>query len=217
LKRFASIGFDLDGTLWDFTPNAVTAWTRVLAREPGHIAPPTLEAIRSCTGLSIDAYAPLLLPALKGEPQRMMAVCRRCVEENYRVIAQSGGVLYPGVEEMLRNLSQEHALYIASNCDPPYIEGFLDYFGFRRYFADRISYGETKCTKGENIRLVQQRSGFADTLFVGDMPTDFAAAQTAGVPFVHAAYGFGRVPQAAQAIRAPGELAPLVARLEAAR
>ena len=49
--------------------------------------------------------------------------------------------------------------------------------------------------KAENIRLVVARNGLQHPVYVGDTKGDEEAAHAAGVPFVHAAYGFGRAVQ----------------------
>ena len=51
-------------------------------------------------------------------------------------------------------------------------------------------------SKAENIRLLLSRNAIDAAIYVGDTEKDKAAADGAGIPFVHAAYGFGRVPDA---------------------
>ena len=50
--------------------------------------------------------------------------------------------------------------------------------------------------KAGNIRLLMERNAITEAAMVGDTVLDFEAAEGAGVPFIHAAYGFGRVPEA---------------------
>ncbi len=45
--------------------------------------------------------------------------------------------------------------------------------------------------KGETIRLLMQRNGLRDAGYVGDTEGDERACHVAGIPFIHAAYGFG--------------------------
>ena len=58
-------------------------------------------------------------------------------------------------------------------------------------FLDYEEWERTGLTKGENIRLVMERNGYRKAVYVGDTRKDQEAAQAAGIPFVHAAYGFG--------------------------
>ena len=75
-------------------------------------------------------------------------------------------------------------------------------------FADHEC-SDTGLTKGENIRLVMERSGIGRAFYLGDTQGDLNAADQAGVPFVHAAYGFGKVDRAVPSIRDLAELPAL--------
>lgn len=46
-----------------------------------------------------------------------------------------------------------------------------------------------------------------DTVFVGDMDVDCAAARNAGIRFLHAGWGYGACLDGAERLRAPGDLA----------
>lgn len=48
--------------------------------------------------------------------------------------------------------------------------------------------------KDENIRLVIKRNHLDKAFYVGDTLGDMESADKAGIPFIHAAYGFGTVP-----------------------
>ncbi|MBP5216522.1 MAG: HAD family hydrolase [Bacilli bacterium] len=47
--------------------------------------------------------------------------------------------------------------------------------------------------KAENIRRIVEQYGLQDPLYVGDTIMDQQAAQEAGVKFLFAAYGYGKV------------------------
>ena len=46
--------------------------------------------------------------------------------------------------------------------------------------------------KDENIRLIIERNNLKSPVYVGDTQGDFDACKKAGVPFIWAAYGFGK-------------------------
>jgi phosphoglycolate phosphatase len=50
-----------------------------------------------------------------------------------------------------------------------------------------------------------ERNGIERAIYVGDTMGDCEAARAAGIPFLHAAYGFGSVPDA-PAVRAFSEI-----------
>ncbi|MEW8993698.1 HAD family hydrolase [Clostridium sp.] len=63
----------------------------------------------------------------------------------------------------------------------------------KKYFIDFEHPGRTGLTKGENIKLIINRNNLKNPMYVGDTQGDRNAARTAGIPFVYAAYGFGKV------------------------
>ena len=59
-------------------------------------------------------------------------------------------------------------------------------------FDDIEMSGRTGKGKGENIRLLMERNHISKAVYVGDTVGDEKAARQAGIPFIYAAYGFGR-------------------------
>ena len=55
-----------------------------------------------------------------------------------------------------------------------------------------------------------ERNGIDRAVYVGDTQGDYDAAMEAGIPFIHAAYGFGHVPAGTPAIRDIRELPELL-------
>lgn len=108
-------------------------------------------------------------------------------------LLKEGGTLYPNTRETIINLSRKYKLYIVSNCVKGYIESFLNTSGLKAYFDDYESYGNTLLSKGENIKLVIERNNLKNPIYVGDTKGDMEASYYAGIPFVYATYGFGKV------------------------
>jgi phosphoglycolate phosphatase len=104
-----------------------------------------------------------------------------------------GGKLFDGLEETLAGLSKNHRLFIVSNCQSGYIEAFLDYYGFWKYFTAIKCWGDNKLTKGDNIRLIMEENNITDGAYVGDVQGDCDSTYYAGAKFIYAAYGFGTV------------------------
>ena len=93
----------------------------------------------------------------------------------------------------IEELKEKYPLYIVSNCQSGYIEAFLDHYGFGKYFEDIECYGNNLKQKGDNIRLLADRNGLTEAVYVGDIQGDYDASCHAGVGFIHAAYGFGTI------------------------
>ena len=96
-------------------------------------------------------------------------------------------------DNAVTELKEKYPLYIVSNCQSGYIEAFLDHYGFRKYFEDIECYGNNLKQKGDNIRLLADRNGLTEAVYVGDIQGDYDASCHAGVGFIHAAYGFGTI------------------------
>ena len=45
--------------------------------------------------------------------------------------------------------------------------------------------------KGDTIRILMERHGISDCVYIGDTQGDLEACREAGVPFICAAYGLG--------------------------
>ncbi|WP_409298937.1 HAD family hydrolase [Peribacillus sp. SCS-26] len=181
-----SIIFDLDGTLWNSLDSIITAWNKVLKEYNLEVKKEELQAV---TGLQMKEIGERLFPSLeKDERTRILAECN-AVE--CRWLSQQGGILYDGLEEVLSYLSERYKLFIVSNCQDGYIEAFYTFHGLERFFKDYENPGRTGLTKGENIKLIMERNSLLKAIYVGDTESDRKAAETAGVPFVYADYGFG--------------------------
>ena len=57
------------------------------------------------------------------------------------------------------------------------------------------------------------RNGMKRPLYIGDTQGDYEAATAAGVPFLHAAYGFGAIDHEVPFVRAFAELPAALQRL----
>ena len=182
--------FDMDGTLWDAGESIARAWNQVIKRRGLDKAEMTADDIHGIMGKTIEGIADTLFSEFK---DARMEITRECLEYENEYLAVHGGELYPGLEQVLITLSAQYPLYIVSNCEKGYIEGFLKYYGFEKYFKDFESHGNTLLPKGQNIRLVAERNGLTEVVYIGDIQSDYDASKEAGVGFIHASYGFGTV------------------------
>lgn len=190
--------FDLDGTLWDSSEGIAASWNEYLAGQ-GISLSLTRAHVEHWMGKLLPDIAAGVFPDMAED--RRLALAKACVRAENRYLAQHGGTLYPGVPETLSLLAAQVPLAIVSNCEDGYIESFFDAHGLKAFFSDYEHPGRTGLDKGGNIRLVVERNGWRNPVYVGDTQIDCAAAQSAGVPFIHANYGFGRVEGVPQAER----------------
>lgn len=196
--------FDLDGTLWNSVPEVAKSWTLGLEQLGIHRAPVTAEELFPCMGLLLPDIVDRLVPGL--DPEMQERVIAHCCEVENDYLAQHGAELYPHEEEVLSALSQQYPLFVVSNCEKGYIEAYFQGTSMGKYFTDFESAGNTGLPKSENIKLVVERNGLKHPVYVGDTALDHKSAKEAGVPFLHAAYGFGKV-EGVPAIHSLTELA----------
>lgn len=189
--KFDGVLFDLDGTLWNATEQLAVSWQMALEGQPDIDRAPTVSELEKVMGMTWERLMQTLFPHLTLE--RAGELFEHCCEVENEYLRQHGGTLYDGVEETLRSLSAQVPLFIVSNCNNGYIECFLDAHQFRPFFRDWECIGKTGLPKAENIKLVVERNQLKSPIYFGDTGMDYEAASGAGVPFLHAAYGFGEV------------------------
>ena len=203
--------FDMDGTLWDSAEGVAKSWTRVVNEEYDRARVITTRDMQNVMGKTMDKIAEILFPNLDKEARlELMDHC--CAYENEYLLAH-GGVLYPDLEETLKQLKEKYHLYIVSNCQSGYIEAFLEHYGFGKYFDDIECYGNNLFSKGENIRLVVERNHLSKAVYVGDIQGDYEATMEAGITFVHATYGFGILEKETAKIAGLAELPKVAAEI----
>ncbi len=206
-----SIILDIDGTLWNSTPIVSEAWNHALSTRPDITYRFTPGRLTQLFGLPMDEIAALSLPDLNPEDRNtLMALCYE--EEERFLAACTEDLLYPGVADTIRTLSGICPLFIVSNCQSGYIELFLEKTGLGPCITDFECPGSTGLGKGQNIRLVMERNHLKNPVYVGDIEKDHKAATEAGIPFCHAAYGFGGADQPDYVIQKFPELLTLFER-----
>ena len=204
--------FDMDGTLWDSSENVAAAWSEKL-KECGYPRHVTQHDVMSVMGLTMDKIADILFDDLpKKERMKLLQLC--CDHEN-EYLLKHGGVLYPDLEKTLIRLKEKFSLYIVSNCQSGYIEAFLEHYGFGKYFDDLECYGNDLKEKSDNIALIVSRNGIGKAFYIGDIQGDRDAAVKAGVEFIHAAYGFGKIKETVPELKKFSDLPDLMESLEA--
>ena len=200
--------FDMDGTLWDSAPQVADSWNLVFQKNGVTREPLTKEDMYRVMGKTMDVLAAMLLPDL--EETKRNELLNLCVEEENDYLRKHGGTLYPNLRQTMEALKEEYDLYIVSNCQSGYIESFLDYYQFHDLFEDIECYGNNGKPKDENIALVVERNKLDKAVYVGDIDGDYEASQKAGIPFIHAAYGFGTISQKVPKIESLSEIVNVV-------
>ena len=185
--------FDMDGTLWDSSENVAASWNEKV-KELGYDRKEiTQQDIMNIMGLTMDKIADIIFGDLPKDER--MKLLDDCGNNENDFLRKHGANLYPDLEKTLIKLKEKYPLYIVSNCQSGYIEAFLEYYGFGKYFDDIECYGNNLKVKGDNIALVMERNSLDKAWYIGDIQGDHDSAVQAGAGFIHAAYGFGTIKQ----------------------
>lgn len=204
--------FDLDGTLWDSAQAVVDSWNVVIDRTPDFERRITVADMESLMGKTMDDIAFTYFNTVSRE--RSLEILQECMDYENEYLEKVGGILYPDLEDVLKELSKDYMLAIVSNCQSGYIEAFLKFHKLEQYFEDIECFGNTKQEKDANISAVVKRNRLKKAMYVGDVLGDYLSTTKAGLPFVWAQYGFGDVPQAQYHIKNLSQLREVAAQVE---
>ena len=209
MKKDTLVMFDLDGTLWDSAQAVAESWNEVFREADASLPELTADDVHGVMGMTMKEICRVLQPMM--DPGTRDQVFERCCKHEVDYLYTHPGQLYPRLRETLEELrGMGYELAIVSNCQKGYVEAFLHGSGAGDLFLDYEEWERTGLQKGENIRLVMERNGYRKAVYVGDTRKDEEAARLAGIPFIHAAYGFGETEKPDGVIRAVTELPALL-------
>ena len=192
--RFDSIILDVDGTIWDTTPIVAKAWNKAIEKLYPQVPRVTADTLKGQFGKTMDVIGRNLFEELTAEEQKKL-LDQCCIEEQVALEENQENITYSGVVETIRALAAKVPVFIVSNCQAGYIELVIKKLGIADCITDFECFGNNGLPKDKNIRLVVERNGLKAPVYVGDTQGDFDACKLAGVPFIWAEYGFGKVDQ----------------------
>lgn len=205
--NYDAIIFDLDGTLWNSTPEVYLSWIETIKKHT-ELALPSYEEVLAVMGLSDIKLIQKLFPQLNDK--EALALFNECAIHENEYLEKNGATAYDGTNELLSTLSKTYKLCIVSNCGKGYIEAYMKSMKTEKYITDFECFGNTREPKSENIKSVVKRNGFTNAVYVGDTIWDMQSTVSAGLDFVHASYGFGEFDCDFPKIKTPLELLKLL-------
>ena len=202
--------FDLDGTLSD--PAVGIGRSINYALDAFGYAPVADGALSSYIGPPLDeTFARLTGSDSRAHAAELVAKYR----ERYADVGYAENVLYPGVPEALRHLTDlEIPLGVCTSKRVDFAERILALFGLRPLF-EFVSGGEIGVQKHEQLAaLIADGVVAARSTMIGDRAVDVHAARANGLRSVGVLWGHGDEPELSAAgaellLHAPNELARL--------
>lgn len=189
--RFDGLILDVDGTIWNTTGIVAEAWNKTIDIFFPQVPHVNAEILKGQFGKTMDVIADNLFGVLSAEDKKiLMEKC--CIYEQKALLDNTKNITYEGVIETLKKLSSIIPIFIVSNCQSGYIELVIEKNKITPLIKDFECFGNTGKSKAENIKLVARRNGLKSPVYVGDTQGDYEACKEAGVPFIWAAYGFGK-------------------------
>lgn len=191
MNKFDAIILDIDGTIWNTTQIVADAWNKAIKNLGFNQNQLTAKILQSEFGKTMDTIANDLWPSLTNkEKSSLLKEC--CNQEHIAILQNTKSISYPKVVETIKKLSSTINFYIVSNCQDGYIELTMQKTGLTPFIKDFECFGRTKKDKAENILLIKNRNNLKNPIYVGDTQGDCDACKKANVPFIFAAYGFGK-------------------------
>ena len=189
--RFDGLILDVDGTIWNTTGIVAEAWNKTIDTFFPQVPHVNAEILKGQFGKTMDVIADNLFGVLSAEDKKiLMEKC--CIYEQKALLDNTKNITYEGVIETLKKLSSIIPIFIVSNCQSGYIELVIEKNKITPLIKDFECFGNTGKSKAENIKLIASRNGLKAPVYVGDTQGDYEACKEAEVPFIWAAYGFGK-------------------------
>ena len=189
--KFDGLILDVDGTIWDTTAVVAEAWNKAFDKYFPQVPHVTADILKGQFGKPMNVIADNLFLNLS-QKEKSLLMKRCCEYEQAALLENQKNITYEGVLETIKKISGRLPLFIVSNCQSGYIELVIKKNEMTDFIKDFECFGNTGLSKAENIRLLAERNGLKAPVYVGDTQGDYEACKKAGVPFVWAAYGFGK-------------------------
>ena len=195
VSQIQLVQFDLDGTLIDSLPQLWQA-VNIMLKEQG-FAQVKEQAVKHWVGNGADTLvARALSYALGYTPSHdRQQIARAGFDAAYASLAGQDIVLYPGVQDTLRQLKAAgKTLALVTNKPYRFVPDILASTGLGEYFSQTLGGDSLPLKKPDPAPLLQicARLNIAPmhSIMVGDSENDVLAAKAAGMPVVGLTYGY---------------------------
>ena len=185
-----SLIFDIDGTLWDSRAIVAKGYNDYLIEVGRPDLQVDAEYLKTLFGKTMTEIADIMLCSIP-QPQRYDVMLGCMAREDEFLHNDPCNIAFPGVKETLEKLKESYRLFIVSNAQCGYPELMMDKLGIRHLMEGWMCFGDTGLPKGDTIRILMERHGITDAVYIGDTQGDLEASCRAGIPFIFCTFGFG--------------------------
>ena len=203
--------FDIDGTIWDSTGVVADAWSMAI-KAYGLDIDLSSKYLSGLFGLPMMTITEKILenvPNKQYSQKEKEELLSLMSEYELDALEKLGAPVYDGLEDVLEKLSKRYSLAVVSNCQAGYAPLMLRKTGFDKYIKIDLCPDDTGKLKADNILIAASRLGMKNPVYVGDTSMDEEATHKAGIPFIHAKYGFGTAKNPEFVIEKPEDLLEL--------
>lgn len=194
--------FDMDGTLFrteTILERALDEAFERLRNEGQWQGATPIATYRNIMGVPLPVVWETLLPHHETAVREAtdMYFLTRLVEN----IKSGNGALYPGVTELLEQLSaMGHTIFIASNGLIPYLEAIVSHYGLNRWVTETYSIEQIETLdKGDLVAQIVAKYDIQDGFVVGDRLSDIVAAKANGLIAIGCRFDFSKDDELRQA------------------
>ncbi len=183
-----SLIFDMDGTLWDAVDTYANSWNLIFEKLQMQRIINRSELI-GLIGMDGKKLTKALMPDFDDDTAQ--GIYMDVNEIRRQILPTSGGNMYPGVTEGIKQLATRYNVFVLSNCAVGIIPLFIKWAGIENVVTDYMAYGENNMPKHHNMRLMMEKHQLKNPVYVGDTQGDAEQTRMAGIPFIFVSYGFG--------------------------
>jgi len=188
MQKPDSLIFDMDGTLWDAVDTYAESWNLIFQKLDIQRTIKRDELLH-VIGMDGKKLTRVLLPEF--DEEKGMEIYNAVNQVRREILPTSGGIMYKGVTEGLKQLAAKYKLFVLSNCAVGIIPLFLTWAGINEVITDNMAYGTNQMPKNHNMHLLMDKHNLQNPVYIGDTNGDAEQTRLAGIPFVFVSYGFG--------------------------
>ncbi|SDF88098.1 HAD family hydrolase [Mucilaginibacter sp. P25] len=188
MQKPDSLIFDMDGTLWDAVDTYAESWNLIFQKLDIQRTIKRDELLH-VIGMDGKKLTRVMLPEF--DEEKGMEIYNAVNQVRREILPTSGGIMYGGVTEGLKQLASKYKLFVLSNCAVGIIPLFLTWAGINEVITDSMAYGTNQMPKNHNMHLLMNKHNLQNPIYIGDTNGDAEQTRLAGIPFVFVSYGFG--------------------------